>query len=83
MPIRIKARTGESAQQLMRRFKKMCEKEGLIKDIKRRAFYENPRQRRQRALRKSIKRVQMRELAASSRNGNRNAARGNNQSSGR
>ena len=35
MAIRIKARGGESAEQMMRRFKKMCEKEGLTKDIKR------------------------------------------------
>ncbi len=57
MPIRIKARSGESAEQLMRRFKKMCEKEGLTKDIKRRLFYEKPSEKRQRALRKSVKRV--------------------------
>ena len=57
MPIRIKARSGESAEQLMRRFKKMCEKEGLTKDIKRRLFYEKPSEKRQRSLRKSVKRV--------------------------
>ena len=58
MAIRIKARSGESAEQMMRRFKKLCEKEGLTKDIKRRAYYEKPSQRKQRALRKSIKRMQ-------------------------
>ena len=58
MPIRIKARSGEGADQLMRRFKKMCEKEGLTKDVKRRMYYEKPSERRQRALRKSIKRIE-------------------------
>lgn len=58
MAIRIKARSGESAEQMMRRFKKLCEKEGLTKDIKRRAYYEKPSERKQRAMRKSIKRVQ-------------------------
>lgn len=58
MAIRIKARPGESAEQMMRRFKKLCEKEGLTKDIKRRAYYEKPSERKQRALRKSIKRIQ-------------------------
>ena len=48
MAIRIKARAGESAEQMMRRFKKMCEKEGLTKDIKRRAYYEKPSERRRR-----------------------------------
>jgi small subunit ribosomal protein S21 len=58
MAIRIKARSGESAEQMMRRFKKLCEKEGLTKDIKKRAFYEKPSERKQRALRKAVKRRQ-------------------------
>ena len=32
MAIRIKARQNESASQMLRRFKKLCEKEDLIKD---------------------------------------------------
>ena len=62
MAIRIKARAGESAEQMMRRFKKLCEKEGLTKDVKRRAYYEKPSERKQRALRKSIKRSQTPEM---------------------
>jgi len=58
MAIRIKARSGESAEQMMRRFKKLCEKEGLTKDVKRRAYYEKPSERKQRAMRKSVKRRQ-------------------------
>ena len=58
MAIRIKARSGESAEQMLRRFKKMCEKEGLTKDVKRQSYYEKPSERRRRALRKSIKRSQ-------------------------
>lgn len=58
MAIRIKARAGESAEQMMRRFKKLCEKEGLTKDVKRRAYYEKPSEKRRRAMRKAIKRVQ-------------------------
>jgi len=53
MAIRIKARSGESADQMMRRFKKLCEKEGLTKDIKKRAYYEKPSER------KSVKRREM------------------------
>ena len=63
MPIRMQARRDESVEQLMRRFKKLCEREGLTKEIKRRMYYEKPSERRQRALRKSIKRSQMQELA--------------------
>ena len=56
MAIRIKARGGESVEQMMRRFKKICEKEGLIKDIKREEFYEKPSERRRRAARKAVSR---------------------------
>ena len=59
MAIRIKARAGESAEQMLRRFKKMCEKEGLTKDVKRRAYYEKPSERKRRQQRKSFKRVTM------------------------
>ena len=57
MAIRIKARNGESAEQMLRRFKKLCEKEGLTKEIKKRAYYEKPSERKQRALRKTTKRT--------------------------
>lgn len=53
MAIRVKARSGESTDGLMRRFKKLCEKEGLTKDIKRKEFYEKPSERARRAARKS------------------------------
>lgn len=52
MAIRIKTRGNESAEQMMRRFKKLCEKEGLTKDIKRKEYYEKPSERRNRAARK-------------------------------
>jgi small subunit ribosomal protein S21 len=51
--IKIKARSGESIHQMMKRFKKMCEKEGLIKDIKRQSYYEKPSEKRRRRMRKS------------------------------
>ncbi len=56
MAIRIKSRGGESVEQMMRRFKKLCEKEGLTKDIKRKEFYEKPSERRRRAARKATNR---------------------------
>ncbi len=54
--IKVKARGNESVEQMIRRFKKMCEKEGLVKDIKRNSYYEKPSERRRRRLRKNIKR---------------------------
>ncbi len=55
--IKVKARANESVNQMLRRFKKLCEKEGLTKDIKRNSYYEKPSERRRRRARKSIKRV--------------------------
>jgi small subunit ribosomal protein S21 len=61
MAIRIKARSGEGTDQMMRRFKKLCEKEGLTKDIRRKEFYEKPSERNRRNARKAVAR-RMREL---------------------
>jgi small subunit ribosomal protein S21 len=46
--IKVKSRGNETAEQMLRRFKKMCEKEGLTKDIKRVAYYEKPSEKRRR-----------------------------------
>jgi small subunit ribosomal protein S21 len=51
--LKVKSRTGESVQQMMRRFKKLCEKEGLIRDMKRNAYYEKPSERNRRRIRKA------------------------------
>jgi len=55
--IKVKARGNESIHQMLKRFKKLCEKEGLTRDIKRNSYYEKPSERRRRRLRKSIKRA--------------------------
>lgn len=46
--IKVKLRGNETAEQMLRRFKKACEKEGLTKDIKRVAYYEKPSEKRRR-----------------------------------
>ena len=51
--LKVKMRTGESVQQMIRRFKKLCEKEGLIRDMKRNAYYEKPSERERRRTRKA------------------------------
>ncbi len=58
MVIRIKSRGNESIDQMLRRFKKLCEKEGLIKDVKRMSYYEKPSEKQRRKERKSLKRAQ-------------------------
>lgn len=50
--IRVTLRPDESLEKMLKRFKKRCEKEGLIRDIKRASVYEKPSERRRRKLRK-------------------------------
>lgn len=54
--IKVKTRGTESVEQMLKRFKKMCEKEGLQKDIKRTSYYEKPSEKRRRRLRREEKR---------------------------
>jgi len=55
--IKVKARGDESVGQMIKRFKKMCEKEGLTRDIRRNSYYEKPSERRRRRMRKSLRRA--------------------------
>ncbi len=57
--LKIRSRTGESIQQMMKRFKKLCEKEGLIRDIKRNTYYEKPSEKNRRRVRKAQRNAQI------------------------
>jgi len=64
--IKIRARGNESVQQMIKRFKKLCEKEGLTRDIKRNSYYEKPSERRRRAMRKARKAMSKAQSSSSS-----------------
>jgi len=51
--LKVKARSGESVQQMLRRFKKLCEKEGLVRDMKKNEYYEKPSEINRRRVRKA------------------------------
>jgi len=51
--LKVRARGSESVQQMLKRFKKLCEKEGLNKEIKKNSYYEKPSERRRRQMRKA------------------------------
>jgi small subunit ribosomal protein S21 len=59
--LRIRARGNESVEQMLKRFKKLCEKEGLTKEIKRNSYYEKPSERRRRQMRKAVRQALRRE----------------------
>jgi small subunit ribosomal protein S21 len=46
--VKIVPRRNESIQATLRRFRKLLEKEGIVKEIKRKAYYESPSEERSR-----------------------------------
>ncbi|MCC6463972.1 MAG: 30S ribosomal protein S21 [Planctomycetes bacterium] len=64
--VKVKARSSESVDQLLRRFKKACEKEGLTRALKRVSFYEKPSITRNRKKRQAQKRKMQATMLAKS-----------------
>lgn len=46
--MQVRPRPGENINATLRRFRKLLEKEGVIKDMKRRTYYESPSEARSR-----------------------------------
>ena len=55
---RVRPRGNESIQQMLKRFKRLCQREGLTRDMKRHSYYEKPSERKRRQLRKSIRKIE-------------------------
>ncbi|QJC29091.1 30S ribosomal protein S21 [Enterobacteriaceae endosymbiont of Plateumaris rustica] len=55
MPV-IKVRENEPFDLVLRRFKRSCEKAGILSEVRRREFYEKPTTKRKRAKASAIKR---------------------------
>ena len=53
--IRVTIRNGESPEKLLQRFKRTVAKEGLLKEIKKRNYYEKPSEARRRRAREQEK----------------------------
>lgn len=53
--IRVSIRSGETTEKLVQRFKRTVAKEGLLKEIKKRNFYEKPSEGRRRRAREQDK----------------------------
>lgn len=56
--IKVRPRPNEPIQQMLRRLKKLCEREGVLREMKRTAYYEKPSDRRRRDFRKARRRLQ-------------------------
>lgn len=48
MAVRVQVKSGEPLEKTLRRLRKLCNNEGLTRDIKRSSTYEKPSERRRR-----------------------------------
>lgn len=55
MAIRVMVKNNEPLEKTLRRLRKICNNEGITRDLKRSAFYEKPSERRRRKERERIK----------------------------
>lgn len=68
VPTGIVVRDNESFEKALRRFKRKCEKAGVLSEVKRRRYYEKPSERRQREIAQARKK-RLRKLAKQRRAG--------------
>ena len=43
---------------MLKRFKRLCQREGLTRDIKRHSYYEKPSERKRRQARKAVRKAE-------------------------
>ena len=58
MGIKVKIAHGENVISLMRRFKRLCERENIVKDYKKHSEYEKPSDKNRRARNRRMKNIQ-------------------------
>ncbi|HNZ48039.1 MAG TPA: 30S ribosomal protein S21 [Candidatus Hydrogenedentes bacterium] len=59
---KVRVKTDEPFEKALRRFKKKCNKEGLMQRLKEVTYYEKPSETRRRRLAKAVARAVMEEL---------------------
>lgn len=57
MSIRVKSRAHESVDQMLRRLRKACEREGMHREIRRKEFYEKPSEVKRRKERQLLRKL--------------------------
>ncbi len=56
--VKVRPRGNESIQQMLKRFKRLCQREGLTRDVKRHSYYEKPSEKKRRQMRRSVRRLE-------------------------
>lgn len=60
--IDVRIREGESIEEALRRFKRECERDGILQEIRRREFFESQGARRKRKLSETLRRMKRKRL---------------------
>ncbi len=61
--VKIRLRPGESLQAAVRRFRRLCERSGLPREMRRRAYYQKPSEQNRRARLRALKKAKKAEAA--------------------
>jgi small subunit ribosomal protein S21 len=51
----VTIRPGEPTEKFLQRFKRICSKEGIFREIKRRSYYEKPSDKRRRQAKEAVR----------------------------
>jgi small subunit ribosomal protein S21 len=62
--VNIEVHVSDNIEKSLRQLKKKIEREGVIRDMKRRVYYEAPTQKRRKRLMRAIKNTIMRQMAS-------------------
>ncbi|MFV1958962.1 MAG: 30S ribosomal protein S21 [Planctomycetota bacterium] len=63
MAVRVQAKSNEPLEKTLRRLRKICNNEGITREIKRHAYYEKPSERRRRSRRERLKTIRLAQKA--------------------
>ena len=64
MAVRVQAKANEPLEKTLRRLRKLCNNEGITRELKRHAYYEKPSERRRRRKRERLKTIKLAQRAA-------------------
>ena len=63
MSVRVQSKANEPLEKTLRRLRKLCNNEGITRELKRHAYYEKPSERRRRQNRERLKTIRLAQKA--------------------
>jgi small subunit ribosomal protein S21 len=63
MAVRVQSKANEPLEKTLRRLRKLCNNEGITRELKRHAYFEKPSERRRRKGRERIKTIRLAQKA--------------------